>query len=356
MKIDWQKNAAILFCITVIAGGFFLVGRYVLVIVIPFLIAWAIALLLRPTADKLSKKIHLPKKLTAALLLLTVFSLLSIFLALGINRLANELGRLVDRFASRDQLTRLIDEIEHMEQRIPFLEANEKLRESLEDVIASLLREGAATIASAITSFATSFLRALPSIMLFVIVTVISSFYFVLDLDAVHRAMTAALPDKITHRLPSIKDRVRRFLVKYLRVYLFLMLITFCELFVGFFILGMDYAFLLALIISVIDILPVLGVGTVLVPWSIVELLTRDFRTGFGILILWAVITVVRQVAEPHIVGETIGLHPLLTLVGMYVGFRLFGIPGMLLAPALIIAVRTGLRELGIRKKIEGNG
>ena len=96
--------------------------------------------------------------------------------------------------------------------------------------------------------------------------------------------------------------------------------------------------------------------GTVLVPWSIIELLTRDFRTGFGILILWAVITIVRQIAEPHIVGETIGLHPLLTLIGMYVGFRLFGIPGMLLAPALIIAVRTGLREWGIQKKIEGNG
>ena len=66
---------------------------------------------------------------------------------------------------------------------------------------------------------------------------------------------------------------------------------------------------------------------------------------GFGLLILWAVITVVRQVTEPHIVGETIGLHPLLTLISMYVGFRLFSIPGMLLAPALVIALRTGLRE-----------
>ena len=142
-------------------------------------------------------------------------------------------------------------------------------------------------------------------------------------------------------------------MIKYLRVYLFLMFITFCELFAGFTILRVEYSFLLALVITVIEILPVLGVGTALVPWSIVELLGRDFRMGFGLLILWAVITVVRQIAEPHIVGETIGLHPLLTLVGMYIGFRVFGIVGMLLAPALIIAVRTGVREWMPQKKIE---
>lgn len=352
MKVDWQRNAAILFCILVGIGAFFFLGKYVIAIVLPFLIAWTIALVVHPAANAIAVKTRLPRKLSVVLLLLLFFALLAVLLTLGINRLAEELGRLVDRFTTGDQLTRLVDDIEHLGDRIPFFSEHTKLRDSLDNMISSLLREAASTVASAVTAFATGLLRAMPSIMLFVVVTVISSFYFALDLDAVHSSLFSLFPSRIAEKLPAVKTRVRRFVVKYLRIYLFLMFITFCELFAGFTILRVDYSFLLALIISVIDILPILGVGTVLIPWSVIELLGRDFRMGFGLLILWAVITIVRQVAEPHIVGETIGLHPLLTLVGMYVGFRIFGIAGMLIAPALIIAVRTGLREWLPQKKM----
>ena len=123
------------------------------------------------------------------------------------------------------------------------------------------------------------------------------------------------------------------------------MFLTFCELFVGFSVLSVEYSFLLALVISTVDILPALGVGTVLIPWSVIELLTRDFKTGFGLLILWAVITVVRQIIEPKIVGGSLGLHPLVTLIGMYVGFRLFGIIGLLASPALAVAAKVILKE-----------
>lgn len=352
MKIDWQKNASMLFCILVAVGAFFLIGRYVIVIVMPFLIAWVIALLVHPAANAIAARTRLPRKLSVVVLLLLFFALLAVLVTLGINRLAGEVGRLAERFTSGDQISRLMNDIESVGDRLPFLDTNQKLRESLDDMISSLLREAASSVASAVTAFATGLLRSMPSIMLFVVVTVISSFYFALDLDAVHRSLVSLLPPPIAEKLPTVKNRVRRFVIKYLRVYLFLMFITFCELFAGFTILRVDYSFLLALIISVIDILPVLGVGTVLIPWSLIELLSRDFRMGFGLLILWAIITVVRQIAEPHIVGETIGLHPLLTLVGMYIGFRIFGIAGMLLAPALIIAARTGLREWMPQKKI----
>lgn len=356
MKVDWQKTASILFCALVAVGLFFLVGKYVIAIVMPFLIAWAVALVVCPAANAVAARTHLPRKLSAVVLLLLLFGLVAVLLTLGVNRLMGELGRLVEQFTTGDGLTRLIDGIERAGTKLPLpgdADATaSKLRESLDGMITSFLRETASAAASGLTAFATKLLRSMPSIMLFVVVTVIASFYFALDLETVHRVLFSLLPASAAEKLPQIKTRVRRFTVKYLRVYLFLMFITFCELFAGFSILRVEYSFLLALVISVIDILPVLGVGTVLVPWSLVELLSRDFRMGFGLLILWAVITVVRQIAEPHIVGETIGLHPLLTLVGMYIGFRIFGIVGMLLAPALIIAVRTGLREWMPRKKI----
>ena len=116
---------------------------------------------------------------------------------------------------------------------------------------------------------------------------------------------------------------------------------TFFELYIGLGIMGVDYSFLLALGISFLDALPIFGVGTVLIPWAVLSFITHDFALGFGLVILWALVSVIRQIIEPRIIGGTIGLHPIVTLIGMYVGFRLFSIVGMFLAPAVIIAART---------------
>lgn len=355
MKIDWQKTASILFCVLVLLGAFFLIGRYMIAVVMPFLIALLIATPVHHAANAIAARTNLPRKLAVVILLLLFFLLSTLLLVLGINRLTQELVRLVDRLASGNELERLMGDIARVGDGIPFLSSNDRLREGLDGMLSSLLREAASTAVSAVTSFATGLLRAMPSIMLFVVVTVISSFYFALDLEAVQKAVLSTLPPQAARRVPHIKTRIRRFVARYMRVYLLLMMITFFELLTGFSLLRVEYSFLLALAVSVVDILPVLGVGTVLLPWAVTEFLTRDFRMGLGLLALWAVITVVRQVTEPRIVGETIGLHPLLTLVGMYVGFRLFGIVGMLLAPALIIAVRTAWREWSPWRKIGSN-
>ena len=353
MKVDWQKTASILFCILAAVLTFFLVGRYVIAIVMPFLIAWGIALAIHPAASAIASRTRLPRKLSVVLLLLLFFSLLAALLFIGINRLMGEVGRLAEHLTTDDQFSRLMERLDRFGKQLPFLDGQSQLQNRWDEMISTLLREVVSTATSAVTSFATELFRSMPSIILFITVTVIASFYFALDLEGVHHSLASLLPRPASKRLPAVKQRTRRFVIRYLRVYLLLMLITFCELFVGFSLLRVEYSFLLALLVSVIDILPVLGVGTILVPWSIIELLSRDFRMGFGLLALWGIITVVRQVSEPRIVGETIGLHPLLTLVGMYVGFRIFGIVGMLLAPALIIAVRTGWREWMPHKKME---
>ncbi len=117
-------------------------------------------------------------------------------------------------------------------------------------------------------------------------------------------------------------------------------LITFLELFVAFTVLGIKYAFLIALVIAVIDILPVLGTGTVLIPWSIFLLLIGDYYTGIALIIVYIVIAVIRQIIEPKIVGKYIGLYPLLTLVAMYTGLRVMGVLGLITFPLIIIIVK----------------
>ena len=117
--------------------------------------------------------------------------------------------------------------------------------------------------------------------------------------------------------------------------------LTFFELFIGFTVLGVKYSFLAALGVALVDILPIFGVGTVLVPWAILMFLTGDQFLGVGILALWAIISVVRQFAEPKIVGKSLGISPVLTLLATYAGLRLFGVPGMIGAPAIAVFVKA---------------
>ena len=352
MRVDWQKTASMLFCVLVAAGTFFLVGKYAVTIVMPFLIAWGLALSLRPPAKHLAKRSGLSLRFCAVILLLLTFAVIGTLLFFGINRLVTELARLVERFSSGEipvsvSFSHWAKTIDRLGAHLPFSDDGEKsfFQEQFGNMILTAIRDIGSKLITAVTALATSLIRSLPSIMLFVIVTVIASFYFALDLDTVHRAAISILPTAISKKLPDLKLRTRRFAGKYLRAYLLLMFLTFCELFVGFSVLSVEYSFLLALVISTVDILPALGVGTVLIPWSVIELLTRDFKTGFGLLILWAVITVVRQIIEPKIVGGSLGLHPLVTLIGMYVGFRLFGIIGLLASPALAVAAKVILKE-----------
>lgn len=127
---------------------------------------------------------------------------------------------------------------------------------------------------------------------------------------------------------------------RYLRAYFLLFLLTFAELLIGFMILGTGYAFLLAFMTALLDALPVLGVGTILLPYAIFSFMAGDRSLGFGLLILYGVITLVRQFVEPHLVGKSLGLHPILMLMAFYVGFRLFGVAGIFLGPAAALILK----------------
>ena len=137
--------------------------------------------------------------------------------------------------------------------------------------------------------------------------------------------------------MPEMGNAMRDIFRKYIKAYGILLALTFVLLLVGLWILRIDYAFLLSFLIALADLLPVIGVGTILIPWGIIMLLQKNFYLGFGLLILYLVISLIRQVAEPKVLGKSLGLHPLLTLFATYVGFSLFGLVGMILAPLVAL-------------------
>ena len=121
--------------------------------------------------------------------------------------------------------------------------------------------------------------------------------------------------------------------LSYLKAYLILLAITFGELLAAFLLLRVRFAITLALLIALLDALPVLGVGTVLIPWGAVELFTGDWKRGAILLVLWLAMTLFRQFIEPRIVGAKLGLHPLAALCAVWVGAKLLGLWGLFLAP-----------------------
>ncbi|HBJ18774.1 MAG TPA: sporulation integral membrane protein YtvI, partial [Clostridiales bacterium] len=154
-------------------------------------------------------------------------------------------------------------------------------------------------------------------------------------------AVRRLLPEKIARRLIRFKDGFLYTMVRYLRSYLLIMAMTFVIMLVGFLLLRIPYALLAAIAVALLDMLPVIGVGTVLVPWSVFSLISGNTPLAVGLFLLFAANEIIRQFAEPKIVGRHLGIHPLLTLIFLYVGYALFGVLGLLLIPIATVAYQA---------------
>lgn len=350
-KIRWERLAAILFCLGAGATLLFLGFRYIFPVFVPFLIAWAVSLLIRPMAERISRQFHISAKL-CAVVLLSFFLGGSIFLIYSsFARLIAELQHLLERLLSEnggfsDAIQHSADFFDTVTSRVGFLRrigAGERFsafREYFNEMIADMFGSFLNSLSAALPAFIGRVFSALPGILFVTIVTVIAGFYFCIDGGKITSGLRRLLPAFILRRLPAWQVRLKHFSWRYLKVYLLLLLLTFTELFLGFSILRVDYAFLLALLVALVDMLPVLGVGSVLVPWAVVLLLQKNYYMGFGLLILYFATLVLRQIIEPKLVGRSLGLHPLLTLFASYAGWQLFGLFGMLAGPILALACK----------------
>ena len=138
-------------------------------------------------------------------------------------------------------------------------------------------------------------------------------------------------------------------LFKYIKAQLILMSITFTELTIAFLILRLPSAFLLAMLISVVDALPILGTGTILIPWAVIQILLGNYKFAISLLIIYGICLLVRQLLEPRIVSDQIGMYPLLTLMAMYIGLNTLGFLGMILGIIVLIVV-INLHKSGLVK------
>lgn len=328
----------------------YLCFRYLLKLLMPFVIALFVAWLLRPICRWYRKK-NLHGQFYTALVVATV---LLFYLIIGglltlilINVGANIAQRLSGLPALYTQtiepgLSGLYASAEELVSRFdPRLEA----------VVNRVMPEIISSVGSAVTSFSvtavtrlTSLATSIPSALLNAAICIISTIFMATTFESIIRFLKKNLPEKVTETAGYVVKSFRNVIMKYGISYLIIMLMTFAEIAVGLLIIGKPHALLIAALIAVFDIFPIVGAGLILLPWTVITFIQGEVLQGVGMAILYVVVIIVRQIMEPRIVGRQVGLPPLVTLACMFVGTSLFGGVGLFGLP-ILAAILTNLND-----------
>ena len=328
----------------VILGLIFLGFKYALPLLMPFLLGFLFSAMLRAPARFLSEKLRINRQLVTTLLVTLFFLLLNVITLLIGSELFTFARTAVSRFNT--VIMPAVEQLAELASRwTKRLDPN--VVSVLEGIANSVLLSLRDKIGAISTEVVTGIMSAVPSSLLNVIFMIIATYFISLDFGFLRWAVARRIPEESYHKLTASLDYCKTTVGRLLRSYALIMCITALEQALGLTILGVDYAILIALAIAVFDILPVVGSGTIMLPWAVVALVTGDYKRGVGLLILYVIITIIRQIIEPRIVGDHVGLHPLLTLGCMFVGYRIFGGVGLLGLPFLC-AVLVGLERDGV--------
>ena len=348
---DWQTRAARWLCYALVILAIYGIFRFALTVLVVLFISLAVGACVYPLSVRTSRALHLPQRLCAVIYVLILLLALGALLSVGAARLLAEVQELLFRWEEEERgiagaLGRIWEELRDRLSRLPVIgslvgmmgesEAEHAVGRALSD----LLRDALSQLGAACSAATLRLLRATPRFLIALIVTVMGCFYASADFGVLCEKILRRLSPEGRSRVESLRRRAGHAVRGYLRAYLLLFLLTFSEVLIGLWILKQPYALLIALGVAVVDLLPVLGAGAVLIPWAIVSLLFGSYQMGLGLLILYGVVTLVRQIAEPHVVGSSLGLHPFISLFSVFIGWELFGILGMIVAPFAALLAR----------------
>ncbi len=325
--------------------------KYAINWIMPFVIAFIVSAILYPLIKLVSRKLKLQKhqRPVAAVITALFFCIMSVIVGFIISKLVVAVSGFIvslPEYFSTTVLPNLEAAYEKVRTMLAGLHieidtGSKTFFDSLSSSVSSL-------VSGIVPSL--SFITSIPGMIVSVIIMIISTFFIAMDYEKITTFCLAQLPKKTADFILDLRDYTVKILFKYVRSYALILALTFGELLIGFaimhFITGQNNIFLLALLIAVLDILPIVGTGTVLIPWALISLISGDFAKALCLIIMYAIITVIRQFIEPKIVGEQVGLHPIATLVAMIVGTKLFGGIGLLGLP-ITLAIIKDLNDHG---------
>ena len=314
---------------------FIYVGIRLFVFFMPFVVGWFIAYITSPVVEWLERRLKLVKKLGSALIIIVVLAgVISLFWFIG-SQLWEEIASLVrDMPSMYEDLEKGLDTIgENMQG---FFEMLPKVIQDGWFMFAGnldiMMGDIMGRLSDPAVTAAGNFAKRIPSVLIALIVTFISAYFFIAERQDVIRWAKRVAPDPIVKRMSMVVSNLKCAVGGYFKAQFKIMGVVFVILLVGFVILGINFNFLLAFLIAFLDFLPFFGTGTALIPWAAYKFMVGDYRMMAGLLILYGVSQLVRQLIQPKFVGDSIGMKPLPTLVFLYAGYRLGSVFGMILA------------------------
>lgn len=324
----------ILFCI-------FAVPRLIFYFM-PFIVGWIISLIASPIVHFFEKSLKIKRKAGSAVTIIAVIALV-ILAAYFIGEWFVE--QAVDFVQELPQMwegaQQDFQEVgEKLAVAYQYLPANlqtslNKILVNVEEYLGGAMGEMSTPAFEALGRFAQN----LPGILIGIIMCLLSSYFFVADKEYMSALLTKVMPLALLERLDMVKRGLKRAVGGYFKAQLKIEIWMYLLLCLGFTILRIRYAFLIAIGVAFLDLLPFFGTGTVLLPWAVVKFLSGDYGTVVGLLVIWGVGQLARQLIQPKIVGDSMGLSPIPTLFLLYIGFRAAGVIGMIIAVPIGIIV-----------------
>lgn len=365
--------------------AYYLFMKYAFWLVAPFIAAFGIAMLLQKPVRAISKKTHIKKGIVASVSVLLILAIIVAAVVLVGYRVFVEfkgLGQYVmSKLNDWPELVRtaetwIIDKLSFLPDSIEKT-ATDAISGIVDNLLAmseesSEIQQSGMSIGSFDFSAITTPLGGLlstamriPAIFTAVLISIIACFFVTCDYDNFTNMIKKNISQEHERVLVKSKKLLGNILGKWGKSYITIMFITFCEVSIGLNILKLiglydgGYIAAISIVTAIVDILPVLGTGTVMVPWAVFSLFTGKVGFGIGLLVLYAIITVIRQILEPRLVAMNVGIHPVLTLMGMYLGLQLFGVIGIFALPITFVMLKAlndeGIIHLWGRKEVSRN-
>ncbi len=319
--------------------------KYVIYAAFPFVLAAIVALVLRRPIRKLASKIHIPKK-GAATIVLLLFYLVIVAVIVGIvfgliNGIVKWVSQLPDLYV-RDIQPALANGLQWFEEKLLLIggEYSDYLND-LTDRILGAAYSLVSFISSGVLNVAQKAAMGVPKALIATLFCIIATIFLTLDLDNVEYFILSQFSERGKHIIIESQKYIGQTMGHIIKSYAIILSVTFIELTIGLTILGVSRAPFYALLIAIFDVVPALGTGGIVIPWAVIELIGSNWKMALGLIIMYIIITVVRQTIEPKIVGHSIGLHPVLMLMSMYLGAKIFGVLGIIILPFTLVVLRN---------------
>ncbi|MDO4581123.1 MAG: sporulation integral membrane protein YtvI [Bacillota bacterium] len=330
----------------VVAPNLATIVKFIGVIITPFAVAWLTAVITRPLTDWLSGKLHLPRTIAVLLMMLILLTVIVLLVMLCISVLSDIFAEVAVYFSEADQyLNDFIVYVTNVYERLN-LDYQQLFQyfDTVNDRISGWAEQGLDMVFSVVSST--------PQALVLILVMLVAIFYWCRDEKRVRIFLSTPFPAKRRESVLSIYDSISEVLGGYLRAQILLVSISTAICIIGFSVLGAGSPIAMGLFAGVMDIIPILGPGTIIVPWAVACIVLDKPGMAFGLIVVYALLTVSRNILEPKVVGDRIGLHPLAALAAIFIGMKMFGVVGLILGPITLSVIVAAMRARNKHKII----